>query len=180
MSVGVEGAEQAVRFVVGAGGEKERLTRSSTAVVPEFKAPQPIDDDRSSGGFGQRAKGVAVRWIERIDLAVTEISDQQLAGGHVTEASRRRERHAPSEASDSGETRNKRASQATLALTNVSRHFSPACISCKSMKTSSLDQPFSSSQRWNASAWMLSLLVWEMNRRGKAGPPSRANNGERQ
>src|SRR6516164_7380071 len=95
MSVGVKGAEEAVRFVVGAGGEKERLARPSTTVVPEYKAPQPIDDDRSSGGFGQRAKGVAVRWIERIDLAVTEISDQQLAGGHVTEASRRRERHAP-------------------------------------------------------------------------------------
>jgi len=38
------------------------------------------------------------------------------------------------------------------------------------MKTSSLDQSFSSSQRWNASAWMLSLPEWEMNRRGKAAP----------
>src|SRR6516225_8317760 len=85
-------------------------------------------------------------------------------------SARRTSRRHSSEASDSGEARNKRAPQATLALTSVSRHFSPACMSCRSMKTSSLDQPFSSSQRWNASAWILSLLVWEMNKRGKAVP----------
>ena len=33
-----------------------------------------------------------------------------------------------------------------------------------------LDQPFSSSHLWNASAWMLSLFEWEMNKRGNAAP----------
>src|SRR6516164_3031121 len=95
---GAEGAEQAIRFVVGAGGEIELRARPSIAVVPEFDGPQPINNDRFwwDGGLVERKDGggVAIHWIERIDLAVTEIPDQQLAT-QFTEARRRRERQAP-------------------------------------------------------------------------------------
>ena len=95
MSLGGERAEHAARFVVRAGGEIKRRLRPSTDAVPEPDGPQPIDDDWVSVGFLHRVRGGggARQWIERMDLAVTEIPDQQLVA-HVTEASWR-ERQAP-------------------------------------------------------------------------------------
>ena len=93
--VQAESAEQAVRFSVRAGGEIKRLL--SPAVIAEFEGPQPINNHRLSVGFVQRNGGAAGHWIERIDLAVTEIPDQQLAA-EFTEGcwrARRRERQAP-------------------------------------------------------------------------------------
>ena len=88
-------------------------------------------------------------------------------------SARRTSRRHSSLSSASGEARNKSASQATLALTSVSRHFSPAFMSCRSMNISSCPQPLPISQRRNASAWLLSLLEWEMKRRGTAiGTPN--------
>ena len=89
---------------VGAGGEIELRARPSIAVVPEFDGPQPINNDRFwwDSGLVERKDGggVAIHWIERIDLAVTEIPDQQLAT-QFTEARRRRERQAPGRVNDS-------------------------------------------------------------------------------
>src|SRR6516165_11638956 len=88
MSVRAQGAEQAVRFVVRAGGEIKRCCTPSTAAIAEFEGPQPINNHRLSVGFVQRNGDAAGVWIERIDLAVTEIPDQQLAA-EFTEASGR-------------------------------------------------------------------------------------------
>ena len=53
-------AEQAVRFVVRAGVEIERLARPSIAVVAEQEGPQPINNDRLSGGIVNRFGGAAI------------------------------------------------------------------------------------------------------------------------
>jgi hypothetical protein len=55
-------------------------------------------------------------------------------------ARRTSHRHS-SESSASGEARNSSASQATFAFTSVSRQRSPACTSCRSMKTSPAAKP---------------------------------------
>ena len=68
--------------------------------------------------------------------------------------------------SASGEASRMTASHDALALRSVSRQRSPAPMPCRSMKTSSADQPLPNSQRWKASAWTLSMLECEMNKRG--------------
>ena len=59
-------------------------------------------------------------------------------------------------------------------MRSVSRQRSPAPMPWRSIKTSSSLQPLAISQRWKASAWTLSLLECDINKRGKTSPKMRA------
>jgi hypothetical protein len=69
--------------------------------------------------------------------------------------------------SELGEASKITASHDALALRSLSRQRSPAPMPCRSINTSSGDQPSATSQLRNASASTLSLPEWEMKRRSK-------------
>jgi hypothetical protein len=81
------------------------------------------------------------------------------------------------EASDLGVASRTTASHTASALRSVSRQRAPASMPYRSMNTSLSAQPLATSHRRNASASTLSLLEWEINRRGTARPLSYANAG---
>src|SRR4030095_16278211 len=75
------GAEQAVRLVVGAGGEEQRVGRAGVATVAEADAPQAVDFDRLMVGALHNAVlfPAVLALVERVDPAVAEVADQQIA-----------------------------------------------------------------------------------------------------
>src|SRR4030095_6500099 len=75
------GAEQAVRLVVGAGGEEQRVGRAGVATVAEADAPQAVDFDRLMVSALHNAVlfPAVLALVERVDPAVAEVADQQIA-----------------------------------------------------------------------------------------------------
>src|SRR5437879_1850307 len=73
----LDGPEQTVRFIVDAGGEKQRV-----GLVPLFTAendaPQSVNGNGLSGLVLKLAQEGAGARIEGIDSAIAEIADQQV------------------------------------------------------------------------------------------------------
>src|SRR5207248_7121366 len=89
-------AEEPVGLVVRAGGEVQRLRVAVRAGVAELERPQPVDCDLVAVLVAEGAVllEVAVRLLrERVDLAVAEVADQEVAA--QASPSCRRERDPP-------------------------------------------------------------------------------------
>src|SRR5438876_9651186 len=87
--------EQSVLLVEGTGREEQGVRRPRAGAVPEGKGPQAVDRDRRSIGavelapLLQRAVALGTRQVERVDVAVAEVPDEQVSaelpeigGGH--------------------------------------------------------------------------------------------------
>src|SRR6266496_2649118 len=72
-------SEQAVRFVVRARREEQRVRRAGVEAVAEADAPQPVDLDRRVVGALHNAVllPAVLALAERVDPAVPEVADQQ-------------------------------------------------------------------------------------------------------
>ncbi len=82
-----------MRFVVDSCGEVECSQFSTSAAIAELEAPQSFNHERTAGFISQRAQEVTADWVERVDRAIAEIADEEIA----TESAEtlRRDRQAP-------------------------------------------------------------------------------------
>jgi hypothetical protein len=87
--------EQAVRLLVRAGREEQRVGRAGVGAVAEADAPQPVDLDRPVVGALHHPVllPAVLALAERVDPAVPEIADEEVAA-ELAE-SRRCHREAP-------------------------------------------------------------------------------------
>src|SRR5262245_60578409 len=78
---GLDRAEQAARLTVDPGREVERVRVAAGSAVAEHQCPQPGIEYRIALGIGERAKELAGRGIEGVDLAEAEgeVADKQVA-----------------------------------------------------------------------------------------------------
>src|SRR5258706_8241259 len=74
---GGQGAEEAVRFFGGAGGEEEGVGGAGGCAVAESESPQAVDLDRVGVGAGKEAHELALV-VEGADFSVAEVSDQDV------------------------------------------------------------------------------------------------------
>ena len=90
---GVDAAVETVLLVFDTGGEEERVGRLVLHAVAERDAPQSFDDYVLVVARAQSSEVCTDERVEGVDLAVTEVADEQ----QVAEAAeaRGRERHAP-------------------------------------------------------------------------------------
>src|SRR6266545_8116450 len=92
LACGLDRAEQAVCFVVDAGGEQQRGAVAGDAVA-EAQRPQALDLDRAAVLVPQPSEERAGLRVVGVDAAVAEVADQQRAA-EATEP-RRGQRQAP-------------------------------------------------------------------------------------
>ena len=69
-----------MRLVLHARGEVERVGVAPRAAIARYQRPQVADRDRLSVATQQSPEESVVARIERIDRAIAEIADQQIAG----------------------------------------------------------------------------------------------------
>src|SRR5260370_9176656 len=73
---GIERGEEAVVFIVDAGGEKQGVRRSGSRVISESERPQAIDGHKRIIGILQEADEFVGEAVECGDPAATEIADE--------------------------------------------------------------------------------------------------------
>src|SRR5207237_2616250 len=92
---GLEAAKETVGLLVWTGGKEQHVGRLivGDAAIAERDAPDAVDDDALVILAPQGAQEFPGRNIERVDVAVAKVADDQ----RIAEAAeiRRRDRHAP-------------------------------------------------------------------------------------
>src|SRR5512135_2105765 len=88
-----EGAEQAVRFVVGACRKVDLVYIATIAAVPNNQPPKPVNRNGAVIGISELGEEIAGDWIDHVNPAISEVADQQVACEHPK--ARRRNRQSP-------------------------------------------------------------------------------------
>src|SRR5262245_29984569 len=83
--------KQAVRLLLGPGREVQRVSVAGGHAVAEDDAPQPVDHDRPAGLVLQLAEEFPVRRIEGLEMAVSEVADNECAAERPEIPGRQRE-----------------------------------------------------------------------------------------
>src|SRR5207245_1684856 len=74
----LDGAEQAVGFVVDTGSEVYEIRVTTPAAVAHPKTPQAVDLDRPAQAVAQLTREGTGRQVEAVDTAVAEVAHQQV------------------------------------------------------------------------------------------------------
>src|SRR5438876_557893 len=77
---GGDAAVEAMGFVGGAGGEEEGVQVLTEEAVAEGQAPEAVDGDDVAAGVGELAEESAGGGVKRVDGAVAEVADEEVAG----------------------------------------------------------------------------------------------------
>src|SRR6185436_17738652 len=76
---GVDPSEESLGLIRRARCEKQDIGRTSGSAVPESEAPQPVDHDGLAALVLQMPQLLERRCVERVDSAVAEIPNEQIA-----------------------------------------------------------------------------------------------------
>src|SRR5258706_1660706 len=77
--LGHKGPEQAVRLVIGACGEQQRVSRTGCSAVSEGQAPQALNRQSLSRGPEHLAEKRASGNVISTDVAIAKIPHEQIA-----------------------------------------------------------------------------------------------------